>query len=454
MVMEKLGESLKGTLQKIAKSIFVDDKLINELVKDIQRALLQADVNVKLVLELTKNIKERVTKEDAPKGLDKKEHLINIVYEELTSFFGGKKAEIKIEKKKPFKIIMVGLFGQGKTTTSGKLAGYYAKRGFKVALVGLDTYRPAAMDQIEQVGKQVNVPTYVNKKEKNAVEVYKEFEKEFSKYDILLIDTAGRDALSDDLIKEIEDITNYTKPDEKLLVISADVGQAAQAQAEQFHKSCKITGVITTRMDGTAKAGGALTACAVTGAPIKFIGVGEKLSDLEPFNPQGFIGRLLGMGDLEALLDKAKDAITQEDAEDLGKKLLKGEFNLIDLYEQMQAMKKMGPLSKVVEMIPGMGQMKMPKEMLDNQDVKLDNWRYLMNSMTKEELEDPELITADRMERIAKGSGRSLSDIREMVKQFRQSKKMLKMVKGQDPEKLMKKLGGMQSKGMGKVKYK
>ncbi|MDP7115924.1 MAG: signal recognition particle protein Srp19, partial [Candidatus Woesearchaeota archaeon] len=266
--------------------------------------------------------------------------------------------------------------------------------------------------------------------------------------------TAGRDALSDDLIKEIEDITNYTKPDEKLLVISADVGQAAQAQAEQFHKSCKITGVITTRMDGTAKAGGALTACAVTGAPIKFIGVGEKLSDLEPFNPQGFIGRLLGMGDLEALLDKAKDAITQEDAEDLGKKLLKGEFNLIDLYEQMQAMKKMGPLSKVVEMIPGMGQMKMPKEMLDNQDVKLDNWRYLMNSMTKEELEDPELITADRMERIAKGSGRSLSDIREMVKQFRQSKKMLKMVKGQDPEKLMKKLGGMQSKGMGKVKYK
>ncbi len=453
MVMEKLGESLKGTLKKIAKSIFVDEKLVNELVKDIQRALLQADVNVKLVFELTKTIKERVLKEDAPKGLDKKEHLINIVYEELTSFFGGKKAEIKIEKKKPFKIIMVGLFGQGKTTTTGKLANYYAKRGYKVAIVGLDTYRPAAMDQIEQLGKQIKVPTFINKEEKNAVTVYKEFEKEFKNFDVLLIDTAGRDALSEDLVKEIEDITNYSKPDEKLLVISADVGQAAQSQAEQFHKSVNITGVIATKMDGTAKAGGALTACAVTKAPIKFIGVGERTNDIEQFNPKGFIGRILGMGDLEALLDKAKEAIKVEDAQDLGKRLLKGEFNLIDLYDQMAAMKKMGPLSKVMDMVPGMGQVKMPKEMLDNQDVKLDTWRFLMNSMSEEELEDPEILNAARLERIAKGSGRSMQEVRELVKQYRQAKKMLKMIKGKDPEKLMKNLGKMQQ-GMGKVKFK
>jgi signal recognition particle subunit SRP54 len=206
-------------------------------------------------------------------------------------------------------------------------------------------------------------------------------------------------------------------------------------------------------MDGTAKAGGALSACAVTESPIIFLGIGEKVNDLEPFNPAGFIGRLLGMGDLEALLDKAKEAISEEDAADLGKKLLKGEFNLIDLYEQMAAMRKMGPLNKIVEMVPGFSQLKMPKEMLEGQDVKLDKWRFMLNSMTREELEDPEIITSQRVDRIAKGSGCSTKEMRELIKQYRQSKKMLKMMKGGDPEKMMKKLGGMQQKGMGKVKF-
>ena len=442
MVLDKLSSSLKSTLKKIAGAVFVDEKLINELIKDIQRALLQADVNVKLVFELTKKIKDRALKEETPGGLTKKEHLINIVYEELVNFLG--KEGHKIEPtQKPFKIMLVGLFGSGKTTTTGKLAKFFTKRGLKVALVGLDIHRPAAMDQIEQVAKQANVPVFLDKKEKDPIKIWNEFSDEYKKYDILIIDTAGRDALSKDLIEELEKVNNEIKPNENLLIISADIGQAAQPQAEQFHKSCHITGVVATKMDGTAKAGGALSACAVTEAPIKFIGVGEKLDDLESFNPKGFVGRLLGMGDLEALLEKAKGAISEEEAEDLGKRFLKGEYNLIDLYEQMSAMKKMGSIGKLMEMIPGLSQIKLPKDALQVQEGKLEKWKHCMSSMTKEELEDPEIITSERIDRIAKGSGVSASEVRGLIKQYRQSKKLVKMMKGKgDINKLMKKFQG------------
>lgn len=441
MVLEKLGSSLKGTLQKIAGAMFVDEKLINELVKDIQRALLQADVNVKLVFELSNRIKERIKNEETPGGLTKKEHLINIVYEELTKFLGGEKAEINLGDEQPAKVMLVGLFGSGKTTTSGKLAKYFMKRGKKVALVGLDVHRPAAMDQLEQVGKQINAKVFVEKGEKDPIKIYREFEKELSKFDVVILDTAGRDALSEDLIEELKQVHEVAKPSEALLVISADIGQAAQRQAEAFHSAGAINGVIVTKMDGTAKGGGALSACAVTDAPIKFLGVGEKVDDFEAFNPKGFVGRLLGMGDLEALLEKAKGAISEEEAKDIEAKLLKGEFNLIDLYNQMEAMKKMGPLGKVMEMVPGLSQISLPKEALQVQEDKLKRWKHAMNSMTKNELEDPENIDAQRIDRISKGSGVPTKEIRDMLKQYRQSKKMVKMLKGENPEKLMKKLG-------------
>ena len=340
------------------------------------------------------------------------------------------------------------------TTTIGKLAKYYSKRNYKVAAIGLDVHRPAAPEQLEQVCKQVNIPAFVDKKEKNALKIYEKFEKEYSKYDILIIDTAGRDALSKDLIEEIENLNKKIKPDERLLVISADIGQAAQKQAEQFHQSVDITGVIATKMDGTAKAGGALSACAITKAPIKFIGVGEKIDDLEAFDPEGFVSRLLGMGDLKALLEKAQDAMDVETAEDLGKKFLKGDFNFLDLYEQMQAMKKMGPLSKIMELVPGMGNMNIPKEMLQVQDDKLKKWKFIMQSMTKEELEEPdELLDRGRIDRIAKGSGTTGHEVRELLKQYRQSKKVVKLMKGMDDEKdmnkLMKKFQGKMPKGFG-----
>jgi len=334
------------------------------------------------------------------------------------------------------------------TTTAGKLARYFTKRGFKAALLGLDVHRPAAMDQLEQIAKQVNVPVFIKKGEKDPIKIYNEFKEEYKKFDLIIIDTAGRDALSADLIEEIEKVSKTTESDERLLVISADIGQAAQKQAEQFHKSCNITGVIATKMDGTAKAGGALSACAITDAPIKFIGVGETASDLELFNPPGFVSRLLGMGDIEALLDKAKEAISEEDAADMGKKFMSGKFNLIDLYEQMQAMRKMGPLNKVVDMIPGFSQLKLPKDALQVQEGKLEKWKYVMQSMTKEELEDPEIISSTRIDRIAAGSGCSAKDVRELIKQYRQSKKMVKMMKGSgDVNKMMKKMQGKIPKG-------
>ncbi|MFO8016323.1 MAG: signal recognition particle receptor subunit alpha [Candidatus Woesearchaeota archaeon] len=445
MVLEKLGSTLKGTLQRVAKSVFVDEKLVNELVKDIQKALLQADVNVKLVFELTKGIKDRFMNEEAPGAISKKEWLVKIVYEELSSFLGGEQEKIEVDsKKKPFRIMMVGLFGNGKTTTIGKLARFYSKRGYKVATLGLDVHRPAAPDQLAQVSKDVNVPCFVDKKEKDPEKIYEKHEHELSKFDIVLIDTAGRDALSDDLIEELNSLNKRVNPEERLLVIGADVGQAAQTQAEKFHEACGVTGVIITKLDGTAKGGGALAACAVTGAKVKFIGTGEKPDDIEEFRPKNFVGRLLGMGDLEALLEKAKEAVSEEEAADMGKKFLKGEFNLIDLYEQMQAMKKMGPLSKIMDMVPGMGKMNIPQDMLNVQEDKMKRWKFAMDSMTKEELEEPDKISGSRIDRIAKGSGLNTSDVRELLKQYKSGKKMMKMMKGEKGmDKMMKKMQGM-----------
>jgi len=440
MVLDNLGDSLKETLRKIAKGLFVDEKLVNELVKDLQRALLSADVDVKLVFELTENIKKRILKDKIPESISKREYLVKVVYEELIKFLGGEKEEIKIERKKPFKIMMVGVYGSGKTTSIAKIANYYKKKGYKIATLGLDVHRPAASDQLEQISKQVKVDCFLDKKEKDPLKIYRKFD--YKKYDILIVDTAGRDSLDQDLIKEIKNLNNEIQPDENILVVSADIGQAAQKLAQGFKDACGVTSIIVSKLDGTAKGGGALTGASVTGAKVKFIGVGEKVDDLEVFNPKGFVGRLLGMGDLEALLEKAREAVDEEEAEDLGAKFLKGDFNLIDLYEQMKAMKKMGPLNKLMEMVPGFGKIKLPKDALQVQEGKLDKWRIAMSSMTKEELENPEIIESSHLKRISEGSGVPISEIRSLIKQYRQSKKLMKMMGGQDPEKMMKKFKG------------
>lgn len=462
MVFDKLKSSLQGTLQKISGALFVDDKLINELVKDLQRALLQADVNVKFVFEIANNIKTRIKDEQTPAGLSKKDHLIHILYEELTRVVGGDFTPITIkkpDKNTPFKLMLVGLFGNGKTTTAGKLGKYYSKRGYKVAMMSTDTWRPAAYEQLRQTGAQIDVPVYGNPDAKNPEDIYKQFQAELSEYDLVIVDTAGRDALNDELIVEIETLNNTVNPNETLLVLNADIGQAAKAQAETFHNSCNVGGVIITKLDGTAKGGGALTACAIVGAPVKFIGTGEKVDDFEEFKPKNFVGQLLGMGDIEKLLEKAQDAFDQEDAEDMSKRMLKGEFTLIDLYEQMQAMKKMGPMSKVMELIPGMSGANIPKGMLEEQQGKMEVWKDIMNSCTKRELEDPSHLHVSQIQRISTGSGTTERDVREMIKHYKQSKKMMKMFKGmggagmnKDPSQMSKKDQARMMKKMGNMK--
>ncbi len=455
MVLEKLGETLKASLAKIANALFVDEKLINDLVKEIQRALLQADVNVKLVFELSTKIKERALKQETPVGLTKKEYLINIVYEELANFLGGEGHKIDVSKK-TFVIMLCGLFGAGKSTTAGKIAKFFQKRGNKVALIQTDTWRPAAYEQLMQLGSQINVDVFGLKNEKDPINIYKTFYPELQKYNIVIVDTAGRDALSGDLIGELRQMKRLVAPDETLLVMSADIGQAAEKQARAFHETCHVTGVIITKLDGTAKGGGALIACAVTGAPVKFIGVGEKIDAFEEFKPKNFVGRLLGMGDLEALLEKAREAVTEEEAQDIGKKFLSGKFNLIDLYQQMETLSKMGSIGKLMEMIPGMSQLQLPKDMISVQEEKLKKWRFILDSCTKQELEDPDGIDHQHVVRIAKGSGTKQDDVSDLLKQYRQAKKMTKMFGGGSPksmERMMKRMGG-KIPGLGNLQMK
>ena len=310
-MLEKLSGALKKVTDKIANAIFLDKAVVDSIVKELQRALIEADVNVKLVLEITNKIKQTALDERL-KGLDKKEHIIKILHDELIAILGQSR-EIKLQKQNTF--LMVGLYGSGKTTTISKLAAYYGKRGHKVAALGLDVHRPAAPEQLKQLCDKLNVPCFIDKDEKNPIKIFNKYKDELKKYELLIVDSAGRDALSDDLIKEIKDISKLTKPTETFLVMTADIGQTAKKQAQAFKEACNITGVIITKMDSTAKAGGALTACAEVKAPVIFIGTGEKPQDLETFDPESFLSRLLGMCDLKSLMEKIHSVVDKDKIE-------------------------------------------------------------------------------------------------------------------------------------------
>src|SRR4030042_220790 len=329
MGLDSLGQSLRNAIKKIANASHVDQKWIKEVVKDIQRALLQADVNVKLVLQMTKELEERALTEKPPAGMSSREHVIKIVYEELVKLI-GKPKEIPA---KPQRILMVGLYGQGKTTTAGKLGRELHKRGMKVGLVAADVHRPAAYDQLNTIGKKLNIPVFGDPKEKNAVKIAKKAMREFEGYDVIIIDTSGRHSLEEDLIQEIKDVAKAVDAENKILVLDAQTGQQAGPQAKAFHDAVGLTGVVITKLDGTAKGGGALSAVAETGAPICYIGVGEHLEDIERFDPDRFISRLLGMGDIKSLLEAASEVMDEEKAEEITKKMMSGKFTLKEMYE-------------------------------------------------------------------------------------------------------------------------
>ncbi len=429
MVLDDLGSSLKGTLRKIANAVYVDSKLIKEVVRDIQRALLQADVNVKLVLELSKKIEKRALQEKPPAGMSNREHVIHIVYEELVEILGEAR-ELPIKKQV---IMMVGLYGQGKTTTCGKLATFFKKKGLRPALIAGDIHRPAAYEQLKQIADQVKVPFYGDKSAKNAVKVVNDGLDKFKRSsDVIIVDTSGRHKLEDDLINEMKDIFKATKPNEKLLIMDAAIGQEAGPQAKAFNAAVNITGIVLTKLDGTAKGGGALSAAAEVGAPIVFIGTGEHSSDFEKFEPSGFISRLLGMGDIKSLLEKAEESLKGKDAEKTARRIMSGKFTLHDMYDQMNMLKGMGSLKKIAEMLPGgfPGKAKVKQEDMDSTENKLQKFRVIMDSMTDDEMNDPSLIRASRIKRIARGAGVENKNVKELLKYYNMTKKMMKGFSG------------------------
>ena len=427
MALDRLGSSLTDAIKKLFRASVVDEAAVKELVRDIQRALLQADVNVQLVLGISKRIEERAIKEKMPPGISRREHVIKVVYEELTRFVGDKPVPLKIEPGKRKTIMLVGIQGSGKTTTAAKLARFYQKRGLKPALICADTYRPGAFAQLQQMAARVNVPVFGDPKAKDPVKVVSEGLKQFIDKDLIIVDTAGRHKEEKDLIKEMKTLEQRIKPDEVVMVIDGTIGQQALLQARTFHEATPIGAILVTKLDGSARGGGALSAVAATGAPIKFIGTGEKTEDIESFIPSRFVGRLLGMGDLETLLEKVKEAEIKV-PEKKAKAILSGKFTLTDMYDQFEAMKGMGPFRKVLQMLPGMSA-NVPEEMLSTAEDRLEKWRVIIQSMRPEEKENPKLFNYSRVKRVARGSGTSEKEVKELLKQYVMMRKMMKMFK-------------------------
>ena len=429
MALERLGSSLHDALRKLFRASVIDEAAVKELVRDVQRALLQADVNVQLVLDISKRIEERALKEKVPQGVSRREHVIKVVYEELTRFLGEKPVPIKIEPGKRKVIMLVGIQGSGKTTAAAKLAKYFQKRGLKPALICVDTYRPGAYAQLQQLASRINVSLYGDLKAKDPVKIAREGLKQFNDQDIVIIDTAGRHKEEQELIKEMKMLEQNIKPDEITLVIDGTIGQQALLQAKAFNEATPIGSILVTKLDGSARGGGALSAVAATTAPIKFISTGEKVEDIEAFVPSRFVGRLLGMGDLETLIEKVREAEIKVPEKKV-KAMLSGRFTLTDMYEQFEAMRGMGPFQKLLKMLPGMSY-DIPEDMVSMAQDRLEKWRVMIQSMTPQEKDNPKTFNASRIRRVAKGSGTSEKEVKELLKQYVMMRRMLKSMRRQ-----------------------
>jgi len=452
-MLEKLGEALRKARDKLANALFLDKNLVESVVKELQRALIEADVNIILVKDISDKIK-KAAYDERIKEIEKKEHIIKLLHDELVKILGEYKT-LELPSGKQSRIMFLGLYGAGKTTTIAKLGNWYSKRGKKVIMVGLDVHRPAAKEQLEQLGKKNNIPCFVDFDETDAVKTWKKFEKkhDLKKYDLILVDTAGRHTLDKELIKEIKELNKEIKTTETILVMPADIGQAAKKQASEFQEALKISGVIITRMDSTAKGGGALTACAETKAGVYYITTGEKINDIEEFNPESFLSRLLGKGELQALIEKIRSVTDEDQQEKMQKRLEEGKLSLEDVIEQVKSMNQIGGFDKIKGMIPGLGKAKIPEGMLESQQEKIAKWEHILKSMTKEERENPELFDkqTSRIGRVAKGAGVNNSDIRALLKQYKMLQDLVKggmtdmdMSKGfsqKQMQRMMKKFG-------------
>jgi signal recognition particle subunit SRP54 len=424
MVLEALGRSLDSAIRKIRRLPKVDKEAINALIQELQRALLSSDVKVEIVFETTEKIKKEAMNTQLDKSIRRRDYIIKIIHDELINLLGGTPAPIRIKPNKQNIILMVGIQGSGKTTTVGKLANYYKGKGYTIGVVCGDNWRPGAYEQLQQLCEPINVKVFGNPSEKNTLKMVLRQTKQALKedYNIIIVDTAGRHKEEKELMKEIENIEKAVKPDEVILVIDGTLGQQAYTQALEFSKATRVGAIIVTKLDGTAKGGGALSAVAATNAPIKFIGIGEKIDEFELFEPTKFVGTLLGVPDLEGLVKKVQDAMAEPDPE-MVKRMMRGKFTLEDLYIQLKAIKKMGRFSKILGML-GVGNI--PEEAKEMAQTNIEKWEIVLNSMTKEEKETPKIIKKSRKRRIAIGSGSSYTTINKMLDQYNQMKTMMK----------------------------
>ncbi|HHW38854.1 MAG TPA: signal recognition particle protein [Bacillales bacterium] len=430
MAFEGLADRLQTTIQRIRGKGKVTEDDVNEMMREVRLALLEADVNFKVVKDFVKRVKERAVGQEVMKSLTPGQQVIKVVQEELTELMGGSQSKIAVSNRPPTVVMMVGLQGAGKTTTTGKLSNLLRKKyNRKPLLVAADIYRPAAIKQLETLGKQLNLPVFSLGDQVSPVEIARQAIEKAKEdhHDYVLIDTAGRLHIDETLMDELKQIKELAKPDEILLVVDAMTGQDAVNVAESFNEQLGLTGTILTKLDGDTRGGAALSIKAVTNIPIKFIGMGEKLDQLEDFHPERMASRILGMGDVLTLIEKAQANVDQEKAKELEEKMRTMSFTFDDFLEQLAQVRKMGPLDDLIGMLPGANKIKGLKDLkVDEKQIK--HVEAIIQSMTKKEKVNPEIINASRKKRIAKGSGRTVQEVNRLLKQFEDMKKMFKQM--------------------------
>ena len=442
MAFDNLMEKLQDTFTKIKNKGKVTELDVKNAMREVRMALLEADVNFKVVKQFVAKVSERAVGAEILESLTPGQHIVKIVNEELVALMGGSAEKIHFASKPPTILMMVGLQGAGKTTTSGKLANQLRKQGKRPLLVACDVYRPAAIKQLQVVGAQLDIPVYEAGDQVSPVEIASRAVQHATDHgnDLVIIDTAGRLHINEELMEELRSIKEAVHPTEILLVVDAMTGQDAVNVAESFNEQLEIDGVILTKLDGDARGGAALSVRAVTGKPIKYAGMGEKLSDLEPFYPDRMASRILGMGDVLTLIDKAQEAFDAKQAEEMEQRLRKNQFTFEDFLTQLQQMKRMGPLSQIAKMLPGVNAKALDGADLD--DRQLARTEAIILSMTVQERRYPNLINSSRKQRIAKGSGTKVQDVNALIKQFEMMQKMVKQLMGNKAMKRKAKMFG------------
>ncbi|MBF0329211.1 MAG: signal recognition particle protein [Nitrospirae bacterium] len=428
-MFETLSDKLDSIFKKLKGRGLLKEEDVDVALKEIRLALLEADVNFKVVKDFVEKVREKAIGKEVLESLSPGQQVVKIVHDTLCNFLGESNTKIQLAANPPTVLMMIGLQGSGKTTTSAKLARFFKKEGRRPMLVAADLQRPAAIDQLITLGKQLDIPVFYSKESKNPVAVCGDALKQakLDGRDIVILDTAGRLHINEELMKELKDVKNSTLPKEVLLIADAMTGQDAVNMAKSFNEQIGIDGVILTKMDGDARGGAALSIRSVTGKPIKFLGMGEKIDMLEPFHPDRIAGRILGMGDVLTLIENAQQSFDQKEAEKLQKKMLEDSFSFDDLKDQLKKLRSMGPLENILGMIPGLGKAV--------KDVKVDEREFvrieaIINSMTMKERNNVNLMNGSRKKRIAMGSGTSVADVNRLIKQYLDMKKMMKMFKG------------------------